>query len=179
MQHYLTQNAHLGRLLRNNVEKGDYLLVDPNRLLKASAILSNDKFDHGAVFLFALLADYPGYGNVLQIEFVDECSDIVQIDYVGPDVNAASAICLLKVPSGEFHEIRYYGTFRKEIILRAEGETITKEPKGEFPLKPHYIFLPRSTYENIIAAKGELLLIDCNGKILDILPLRRRPMRQE
>jgi hypothetical protein len=113
----LAANAHLGRLLKNDAEKGDYLGVDPNRLLRASEILSNDKFDHDVVFLLALVADYPGYGNVLQIEFVDESSDIVQINYVGPDANAASAMCLLKVSPGEFNGIRCYGTFREEIIL--------------------------------------------------------------
>ncbi len=172
----LSINQSVGESFRkqSNVEKETF--VDKKRYSQAAEILSNDRFDHEVVILYNLVVDNPSYGYTYQVQFIDESSDVKQINYrASLQESEELGVCFCLVPSGDVSgNRRYQGQYIQEFILRSSDEVIRATLEDPNLNEPPYLYLPREMYENVVKGNGEMLLLDSEGEVMDRLNLKIR-----
>ncbi|UCG48365.1 MAG: hypothetical protein JSU94_01055 [Phycisphaerales bacterium] len=142
------------------------------RMIKAMKILQNDQFDEDVVVYqigFSIEDKEPG--GFLLMNYVDEKANLAEIRYkLSPsDPNDPGGVLVAPEVLGP-REMRHVGRFPFCLYLRPNDEL----PEGSIPYlevdaknDSDYLLVPESFFKNLADKKGELILLDEAGNVLD------------
>lgn len=163
----------MASMLKKDSKENPFLSrLNHERKEQAIEILSNDKVDDTVIFLMNYVAHHNIYGYMSIISFVDEGENVWEIVYqpLEKDVNGLNLH--LSFMSNEEVQGEVFGPFGSRMILRPDRNINAPKVEDVNYLEPPYLFLPTQEYENIIAGKGKLILLDKNGEALDAIPIK-------
>lgn len=173
IRHFRSSGISLGRKLRREFESSSGIVANKKRRMrKAMDTLLNREFDD-TVLVFNIEISPAGdrYSPFAAIYYVDENATLNQINYSeSNDVNDLGKVLL---PPEEFAppDMRHVGLCSLCLNLRPNDSLPDKAtPYREFDEK-FYLVVPTTLFNNIMQKKGQFILLDKSGNILDRIGL--------
>lgn len=173
IRHFKSSGLDVGRQLRREFDSSSGIAANKKmRMRKAMDTLLNREFDD-TVLVFDIVISPTGdkYSPFAAIYYVDENANLNQINYAEPnDVNDLGGVLL---PPEEFApaDMRHVGLCSLCLHLRSNDSLPDKAtPYKEFDEK-FYLVVPTTLFNNIMQKKGQFILLDKSGNILDRIGL--------
>ena len=170
LQHHLRYAENL----RDGIStRGWKKSIDEERRNLAIEVLSDGKIGDEVVFLYNAVARHNVYGFMARIIFVDEQASVWEIIYQGlnNDVNGTSQQVTF-LPSQYIFGQEGWGTFTSDVILKPSNNITKACIIDSNSYEPDHLVLPKEMYDPITEGKGQMLLLDKNGKVLDSLRIK-------
>ena len=145
--------------------------IDEQRRDRAIEILSDGKIREEVLFLYNAVAHHNVYRYMSRHIFVDEDHSVSEIAYrISDDGSGKPGSKLMFLPKDIFYQIRN-GWYSFEFVLKPSNKVAEPTVSDPNSYEPDHLYLPKEIYESIIAGKGQMLLLDKAGKVLDTLPI--------
>jgi len=143
--------------------------------IRKSIMVLKGKVDDSNVVVINMIISASGddEGPCLIIDWVDKCASVWQMNYVpaSDDGNSLGRVLIapenLPPPS-----LRHTGIFTLFVHIRPEPSLSTGDrPYTVNENETYYLLVGQDVFDNIMARKGQFVLLNQNGSILDRVPL--------
>jgi hypothetical protein len=144
-----------------------------SRYLRGFKILKNNSFDYDVIAYDFRVVDSNEMGLVLVIRYVDELLRVAQVNYaydIDPNSFGSAFISSEDMPSPH---MRMHGKTDMCIPLRVDLKLSANEiPYYEWNGERWLLFVPKTTFDDIIKKEGQFILLNKEGNVLDRFGLK-------
>jgi hypothetical protein len=171
------QQSFAGQLqaeAQSHIQQG----VSELRLKKAITLLRNQHLDDEVVFVWSQVVPDKAEGATLRLLFVDECCRVRTIMFM-PDQpdgtwdGGERGLNYLYFPfypgraRDGFYNVRHY------LSVSEQGSDVVEDPDAGWRV----LHVPEGFFERLVLGRGQFMLVDVNGQVLDRLHVAGAPER--
>ena len=151
------------------------------RYNRACKILRNNFFDHDVIALDFNIKDCDFNDTIIEIRYIAEMTEVAQVFYTPYNDDSRGIGNIFLAPDNMFYpSMRASGIANLCIRIKVDPNLSANDtPYNAWDDDRLYLFMPQQTFDSIKEKKGQFILLDEVGKILDRFGLQELSDKKE